>query len=101
MATYQKYNWPELFQAFEQSELSQTTFCKQRNINPKYFNVKLKQRQQVIDNPSSAFTRLQVASSEYSSHITNQVVIEHGQCKIHCPDSMTPSTMAALVRLLA
>ncbi|MCB5162594.1 IS66 family insertion sequence element accessory protein TnpA [Marinomonas algarum] len=49
MATYQKYNWLELFEAFEQSKLSQTAFCKQRNINPKYFNVKLKQRQQVID----------------------------------------------------
>ncbi|MCB5163021.1 IS66 family insertion sequence element accessory protein TnpA [Marinomonas algarum] len=51
MATYQKYNWPELFEAFEQSELSQTAFCKQRNINPK-----LKQHQHVTDKPS-AFCR--------------------------------------------
>lgn len=40
MTTYRKYNWPELFALFEQSGLSQTEFCKQHNVNAKYFSQK-------------------------------------------------------------
>ncbi|MFT2111496.1 hypothetical protein [Marinomonas sp. 2405UD68-3] len=43
MTTYCKYNGPELFEDFELSELTQTKFCKQRSINPKYFNIKFNQ----------------------------------------------------------
>jgi len=100
MTTYRKYNWPELFEAFEQSELTQTEFCKQHNLNPKYFNIKLSQRRQVTTEPS-CFSRLQVASPNYPPSESSQVVIEHGQCKIHCPAAMSPSAMADLVRLLA
>ena len=101
MATYRKYNWPELFEAFELSESTQTEFCKQRSINPKYFNIKLNQHRKVTEKPSG-FTRLQIAPSSHltSGTSTSQVVIEYGQCKIHCPDSMSSSAMADLVRQL-
>jgi len=102
MATYRKYNWPELFEAFELSELTQTEFCKQRSINPKYFNIKLNQHRKVADEPSS-FTRLHISSPNPLTSVfsTSQVVIEYGQCKIHCPDSMSSSDMVDLVRQLA
>ncbi|WP_425402633.1 IS66 family insertion sequence element accessory protein TnpA [Gynuella sunshinyii] len=40
MATYRKYNWPKLFQSFEQSDLTQAAFCQQHDLNPKYFSRK-------------------------------------------------------------
>ncbi len=100
MATYRKYNWPELFDAFELSELTQTEFCQQHSINPKYFNVKWNQRRHLANEPTG-FARLQVASCTHPTSTASTVVIEHGQCKIHCPGSMTPSDVADLVRLLA
>lgn len=100
MTTYRKYNWPELFDAFEQSALTQAEFCQQHNINPKYFNVKWNQHRHETHEPTG-FTRVQIASPRHSAFTASQVVIEHGQCKIHCPDSMTPSDVANLVRLLA
>ncbi|WCN11173.1 hypothetical protein [Marinomonas mediterranea] len=52
-------------------------------------------------NEPTGFTRLQVASSSHPTSTASTVMIEHGQYKVHCPDSMTLSDMADLVRLLA
>ncbi|WP_019604721.1 IS66 family insertion sequence element accessory protein TnpA, partial [Teredinibacter turnerae] len=46
-----KYNWPQLFADYEQSGLSQTEFCKQHGINPKYFSLKLSKRKASESSP--------------------------------------------------
>ena len=41
MAKYRKHNWQELFETYDQANLTQTEFCKQYDLNPKYFSQKL------------------------------------------------------------
>ena len=38
-----RQNWSVLFEEFEVSGLTQAAFCKQREPNPKYFNLKYHQ----------------------------------------------------------
>ncbi|WP_370979186.1 hypothetical protein [Agaribacterium sp. ZY112] len=35
-----RYDWQALFKEFEVSGLNQTAFCKEHELNPKYFNLK-------------------------------------------------------------
>jgi hypothetical protein len=56
MAKYRKHPWQEYFKAFEQANLTQTEFCKQHDLNPKYFSQKLAQHKM----RNSAFTKVSV-----------------------------------------
>jgi len=42
MKSYRKYDWPALLKEFAQSGLTQTQFCLNKDINPKYFSQKRK-----------------------------------------------------------
>ncbi|PIE41368.1 MAG: hypothetical protein CSA49_03705 [Gammaproteobacteria bacterium] len=37
MASYRKCNWPVLLKKLENSGLTQTQFCKDKSVNPRYF----------------------------------------------------------------
>lgn len=94
-----KYNWPNLIAEFEASDLSQTAYCQTHDINPKYFNRKLAEhRAKPVD--SSGFSKVAVQPSPFLNPSTG-LVIELGQCKIHCPESMPIESFALLVRTLA
>ena len=94
MRQYRKYHWPDIFSAFEQSGLTQADFCKQHNINPKYFSLKWARYKR----EKSGFTPVVVESTQF---VTHGVVLEVGQCKIHCPATMSTESLATLIRSLA
>lgn len=94
---YQKHNWPELFETFEASGLSQTEFCKQHDLNPKYFNLKLSKRNAI---EASSFAKVSVTSSNTPAP-DQGLVLELGNCKIHCPAAMPIPSFVSLVKSLA
>lgn len=92
-----KYDWPTLLKAFDASGLSQTAFCKQNNLNPKYFSLK---RSKLLASSVSepAFQKVVVESRVNSSA---PLVIQIGRCKIECPSGMSMQQVATLVQSLA
>lgn len=94
---YQKHNWPELFEQFASSNLSQTEFCKQHDLNPKYFSLKLSKRKA---NNGGAFSKVSVAAAGASAP-TQGLMLEVGDCKVHCPAAMPIPSLASLVKALA
>ena len=95
MRQYRKYNWPALLAKFEQSDLNQTEFAKEKGINAKYLSQKLKEAKD--KNPKS-FTKVKV---ETNSATSTGLILEVGRCKIHCPDNMPLTSLATLVHSLA
>lgn len=90
-----RYNWPELLAEFEQSDLSQVAFCKERGIDSKYFN---QQRNKHLRKQAAKFTEVKTADSTPN---TDGLVLQLGQCKILCPSSMSVNSLVSLVRALA
>lgn len=95
MRTYRKYNWPELIASFEESGLSQTVFCEQRQINPKYFSQK---RAAQLAKSESVFAKVEVTNVDKPS---SSLAIQVGRCCIQCPDDMPLTAFVALVHQLA
>ena len=93
MAKYRKHNWQEYFKAFERADLTQTEFCKQHDLNPKYFSQKLAQHKA----GSTAFAKVSIESKE---PIVTGLIIEVGNCKVHCPISMPIPSFVTLVKSL-
>ncbi len=95
MRTYRKYNWPELITSFEASGLSQTAFCEQHQINPKYFSQK---RAAYLAQSEKAFTKVEVTNGD---KVLPTLAIHVGRCRIQYPDDMPLGMFVALVHQLA
>lgn len=95
MSKPRRYKWPELLAEFEQSGLSQVDFCKERQIDPKYF---CQQRNKYHNKANSAFTQIQVQTSGADA---NGLTLQVGQCQVLCPASMPIPSLVSLVRALA
>lgn len=93
MAKYRKYDWPSLLKAFEQSDLTQTAFCQEHNLNPKYFSQRLKRFAQ----ERHGLTQVEVAKPE---SLVSGMTIDYGRCRIHCSPGATAGDIAQLVRSL-
>ncbi len=96
MSNNRKNDWPALVRAFEASGLTQTKFCEQKNLNPKYFS--LKRSKLLAASKSPAFQKVSVESR---SSLPGPVVIHIGRCKIECPVTLSSKQFAALVHSLA
>lgn len=96
MATYRKYNWPVLLEEFENSGLTQTQFCKVKNINPRYFSL-CRSKHLASEQPS--FTKVQLDNT--SSDPVPEITIEVGRCRIKCPSNFSAQALAALIHSLA
>lgn len=96
MTTYRKYNWPVLLEEFENSGLTQTQFCKDKNINPRYFSLR---RSKHLAGEHSVFTKVELAST--SSIPVTGITIEVGRCKIQCPPTLSALALAELIHSLA
>ncbi|MCH9665925.1 MAG: hypothetical protein K0U41_08805 [Gammaproteobacteria bacterium] len=92
MAKYRKYDWPALIAKFEESGQTQTVFCQEHDLNPKYFSQRLKRCMQ---------ERNGLAKVEVTLPLANGIVIEYGQCRIHCAPQMTTPDIVHLVQALA
>lgn len=95
MTTRRTYNWPQLLDEFSQSNLSQAEFCKQHDLNPTYFSLKLSKRKAL---ETGAFAKVVVQPTQPS---TQGLVLEVGNCKIHCPATMPIPSFVSLVKSLA
>lgn len=95
MPKHSRYNWPELFVKFDESGLTQAAFCKEHDLNPKYFNLKLSKRRA---QQSSAFIQVGVQPEQDCS---TGLVLEVGNCKVHYPTSMSVPSFVSLVKALA
>lgn len=85
--------WLSLIQEFEQSGLTQTKFCSQHDLNPKYFSL----RRAKLKAPDGASAFVQAVADH---HIAERVTIEYGKVIIHLPVGATQS-IAHLVKALA
>ena len=95
MTNRRSYNWPELIEQFEQSGLSQTQFCKQHDLNLKYFNLKLSKFR---SKEPSTFVKARV---EPEASSPQGLILQVGSCKIHCPKVMSVQSVVSLVKALA
>ena len=95
MTKRRTYNWPQLLDEFEQSKLAQVEFCKQHDVNPTYFSLKLSKRKA---QETGAFAKVVVRPALPS---TEGLVLEVGNCKIHCPVTMSIPSFVSLVKSLA
>lgn len=93
MSKIRKYDWPHLIKKFEQSGLTQSQFCKDEGINPRYFSLKLGQHR---NKSEPAFIK-----ATASNPPTEGLVLQVGQCKVICPSSMPIDSFVMLVRSLA
>ncbi|GLS24408.1 IS66 family insertion sequence element accessory protein TnpA [Marinibactrum halimedae] len=100
MPKYRRYNWPHLLSEFEKSELTQVEFCKQHNVNPKYFSIKLSERKKAQAKQAFATVVVQPHKEPTQPQPLNNLIIEIGQCKIHCPTTMPTPNLVALVKSL-
>lgn len=98
MSKYRKYQWPQLFAEYEQSGQTQAEFCKQHGISPKYFSLKLAKRNALPKPSNSVFTQASVESLPIQ---TGSLMLEVGNCKIHCPSSMPTVGIISLIKELA
>ena len=60
MATYRKSNWPVLLEEFENSGLTQTQFCKNKDINPRYFSLR---RSKHLAGEQPAFSKVELETT--------------------------------------
>jgi hypothetical protein len=95
MTKRRTYNWPQLLDELSQSNLSQTEFCKQHRINPTYFSLKLSKHKAL---ETGAFAEVVVQPTWPS---IEGLVLEVGNCKIHCPVTMPITSFVSLVKSLA
>jgi len=95
MSKRRRHNWPQLFVEYEQSNLSQVEFCKQHNLNPKYFSLKLSKRKTT---EGSAFSQVTIQPEVNSPQ---GLILDVGHCKIHCPGTMPIPSFVSLVKSLA
>lgn len=89
-----KSEWLALIDEFEQSGLTQTEFCAQRELNAKYFSLR---RMKLKAQPeSSGFTQAVVSKPQ----VTDQVTLHYGAVTVKLPAS-NAQTIAQLVKALA
>lgn len=92
MTKHKKYDWPALLAAFDGSGLSQAEFCKTQGIDACYFS---QRRRQILaqDTPLIPVT--------IDKPSINNLVVEVGRCKIHCPQHYSLDELKQLLQALA
>ncbi len=98
MARLNRQEWQSLIAEFESSGLSQTEFCKQRELNPKYFSLKRSKlnHQNATDVP--AFSQVMLAHPKPSSA---SIELAFGRVTLKVTESTAPDYLAQVIRALA
>ena len=89
---YQKHNWPELFKNFEQSGLNQTSFCKQHELNPKYFNLKYRK---------AKLTESGFVEAKLNPKPSGNICLKMGRAELTLPADIDPAFVAKVICLSA
>ena len=97
MARLSRQQWQALIVEFENSGQTQTEFCKQRDLNPKYFSLKRSKliADDAVDRP--AFTEVVLAPPR----TCGTVEITLGKVTITVPQTTPPAYLAGVIRALA
>ncbi len=83
-----KSDWQALFNEHDQSGLTATAFCLERNLNPKYFSLRRKQLQtNETDKVTSPFAPVVVPTSNNAAMIE----LHHGEIFLKIPLSVSPA----------
>jgi len=83
-----KSDWQALFTEHEQSSLTATAFCLERNLNPKYFSLRRKQLQNnEVDKATSPFTS--VAMPVANPHAMIELHLNEA-IKLTLPQTISP-----------
>lgn len=91
--------WQALFERQEQSGLSQTAFCKEHSLNPKYFSLRRKQLQAAdSQHECKAFVRVEPSKHEVSSY---QIKLQGNYGELFLPGAVTSKWLAELLKQLA
>ena len=90
--------WQSLIAAFEASGLTQTAFCQQHDLNPKYFSLKRGKlmTQKVSDRP--VFSQAVVATPAPGAAM---VTLQVGRVTVELSPSTSPDYLAQVIRSLA
>ena len=97
MDNRRKYDWPELISQFNASGLNQSRFCKEHNLNPKYFNKQLNNSRKMS---RSSFVPIEVDFETGKPDFTG-ISFVVGNCTVHCPKSMSLEDIVTLAKRLA
>lgn len=95
MSRRTKSDWQALFTEHEQSGLTATAFCLERNINPKYFSLRRKQLQKnEIDKGKSPFTP--IAMPVANTHTMMELHLNNA-IKLTLPQSISPAWLVDFI----
>ena len=97
MARLSREQWQALITQYESSGLTQTEFCKQHNLNPKYFSLK---RSKLLPDNSKASPFIQ-ATPIVSRQPTSEIELQVGEVKLKLSASVPSAYLVDLIRALA
>lgn len=93
-----KQQWLTLIEQFESSGLSQTDFCKNHDLNPKYFSLKRSKLLAPTDASNSPFIRAKLQADKGPSP---EFTLSYGRVKLQCNASISTDSLAQLIHALA
>lgn len=98
MARLNRQQWLSLIAEFESSGLSQAEFCKQRELNPKYFSLKRSKLNNQDSTGVPTFSQVILASPRPSS---SSIELEFGRVTLKVNQSTPADYLAQVIRALA
>ncbi len=98
MARRSRQQWQSLIEEFENSQLTQTAFCKSHNLNPKYFSLKRSKLKLEKINDQAVFSPVVVTPS---AAMSAPIELSVGSVMIKLAPSVSPDYLAQLIRSLA
>ena len=95
-----KEQWLELFQRQVESQLNNSAFCRQENINDKYYS---KRKRELLDPPPSTDTGFIKLTKKQSSalHANNSISLQYQQSYMQIPLHTDPRWVASLLKSLS
>jgi len=83
--------WIQLFELHKQSGLTATAFCKEHQINPKYFSL----RKQQLTNEASPFVQAITQTC-----LGGEIKLHHGKTTLIFSRDVSPTWVAQLIQAL-
>ena len=83
--------WLALFESHTQSGLTATDFCKQHQINHKYFSLRKKQ---LLEEPSP------FVQAVVQTRVGSEITLKHGKTTLSFSGDISPAWIAQLIRAL-
>ncbi len=93
-----KQQWLTLIEQFETSGLSQTDFCKNHDLNPKYFSLKRSKLLAPPETVQNPFVRAKLPADTMS---VPALTLSYGCVKLQCNASESIASLAQLIKILA